>query len=298
MRNFAWLLSTILGSTLVLGCGGDPDSGADNAEQLVPKAVESFEGHFDDAPTFSSTTDLCLLSGVSADFHYDNNVSLDLYNDKTYHGFVQAGGNGWQICSKWSNFALPDSGTIKVSKWFDIGFRGTDESKSVATLPGYAATVLASVGGELEGGGEAVGAHQIDSLTSNGWLSAETHVGTGFPFPSSAEIYVGGYAVVVTRPKPKLVRLIGFIDGAFQRGTIADAGTFSYNVSTSSGFSSYWLSPRSKGVCYLSKISGNLDGTGEGIRIIQKESQWFIKTWAKAGRSAIGQARCLAYDQR
>jgi hypothetical protein len=268
----------------------------------APKSAVWWEGDFASAPSFHTSYNLCVLSGVSGDFHFSDPVtnSVDLVANSAgrWVGYFDVPGTGYQICTKWYNFVTGDERTPILTENVDVEFSAIDEARSEDTFPGDFATFVAGMAGEFEGGGEYVSAEQSGSLTENSRIKAQTLVGHYLPWPQSAHIWGNAYAVGFAGGTSKLVNLWGYANGAFKRGTINSAGTFTFDVSTLSGYSSYWMADTDRAVCYLSRISGNLDGGGEGLRIVKNGSQWFLKSWAASGRSAMGSARCLAYDQR
>jgi len=268
----------------------------------APKAAVWWEGDFASAPSFHTSYNLCVLSGVSGDFHFsdpdDNQVFLTATDAGRWSSYFRMPGTGYQICTKWYNFVTGDERTPILSKSVDVEFTAIDEARSEAASPGDFATFVAGMAGEFAGGGEYVTAEQSGSLTENSRIKAQTLTGHYLPWPDSSHIWGMGYSVGFVGGTPKLVNLWGFVNGAFKRGTINSAGTYTFDVSTVSGYSSYWMADTDRAVCYLSRISGNLDGGGEGIRIVKNGSQWFLKSWAAGGKAVMGSSRCLAYDQR
>lgn len=77
-----------------------------------------------------------------------------------------------------------------------------------------------------------------------------------------------------------------------------------YSVSGSNGSSQTKQMIRTRdGVCYLTKVSGSLDGAGERIRIFPKKDAagveyWFVEARSQSGGSAYGSSECVMYDQR
>ena len=61
--------------------------------------------------------------------------------------------------------------------------------------------------------------------------------------------------------------------------------------------------PTANAACYLTSVSGNMDGAPEKIRIYPaKESDgrewWWVEVTKGSGGSAFAEAECVYYDQR
>jgi hypothetical protein len=155
---------------------------------------------------------------------------------------------------------------------------------------GTAASFVNAILGEFAGGGEYVQVKQSTDGYQPSVLSIESQ---------SSKIDGTGFSYFVGVPKSgKLVKLYGYKNGSWARGNALSSGTFEYSVNTQAGFNSYWLPPRDKAFCYLTRVSGNFDGGGEQLRITVSGAQWFVKAQSGGGKHVSGKVRCMAYDQR
>jgi hypothetical protein len=130
---------------------------------------------------------------------------------------------------------------------------------------------------------------QSASPTASSTLNVRTQHGSG--------TYIAGEALSFFAGNPsagRLVKMIGFRDGAWYRGDVSQSGTWQFTVGESGGYSSYYLAPYDNAVCYLSRISGNLNTSNDLVVISKTGTQFFLQE----GGQAIGAARCMAYDQR
>jgi hypothetical protein len=94
----------------------------------------------------------------------------------------------------------------------------------------------------------------------------------------------------------KRVKLIGYRDGEYVRGTSASSGTFEYAVSTVSGYQSFWMSPRDRGICAITHVQGKFDQFTHYVDYSAKDTQWYGTI--QSSHAANAKFRCMAFDQR
>jgi hypothetical protein len=268
----------------------------------VPKAaVATTTYQWDEEPAngVSLQTHLCVASSFYGKFESDNDEfelqqNTDTWGIWTNNWMFQGPnetGRGAMTCVKHSAF-VPDAGGVHwISGWFPVSgdpdfIPHTDRDMWWGT----AASFVSGISGEFAGGGEYVQVTQSTDGYKPSVLSAESQ---------SSEIDGVGFSYFVGVPKSgKLVKLYGYKNGSWVRGNVLSSGTFEYPVSTQAGFSSYWLPPRDKAFCYLTRVSGNFDGGGEQVRITVNGGQWFLNVQSGGGKYVSGKVRCMAYDQR
>ena len=153
-------------------------------------------------------------------------------------------------------------------------------------------TYLTDVTGEFEGAGESVHISQASSASSSSILNVRTQAETAF---EDTFIRGGARSLFIGNPSNGwLVKLYGYNNGSWVRGNVTSAGTWQFTVGESGGYSSYWLAPYDSAVCYLSRVSGDLNTSSDKVFISTKATQVLVAATA----NAIGAARCMAYDQR
>jgi hypothetical protein len=315
-RSFALLLFALAGATACTqGIEGAPEPGgfeADgpppgtiviqpsaDADQVAKAAVATTTYQWDTFPDDIPVQDkLCLVSGFYGKFEHMNHQfevthggpNYYLWQDSMYLG-VNGAGRGSVTCVRHSKFLADEGGVHWLSYQFGAGV-DTDlwglETQNMWW--GSAASFVSGIRGEFAGGGEHVKIFQSTSGTKPSVLEARTE---------ASELWGHGSSYFVGVPDTgKLVKLYGYRDGSWVRGTVLSKGTFEYNVGTQAGFSSYWLPPRDKAFCYITNVSGNFDGGGERLQITVNGDQWFVKAQGAAGKFVAGSVRCMAYDQR
>lgn len=270
-----------------------------DAGQVAKAAVATTTYQWDTFPGDIRVQDkLCVISGFYGKFEHINhdftlsssNDEYYLWQDSMYLG-VNGAGRGSITCVRHSHFLAGDGGVHWLGGPFMVGVDtdlwGLDDTNM---WWGDAASFVSGIRGEFAGGGEHVRVFQSSSATVPSTLEARTE---------ASELQGQGTSYFVGVPQSgKRVKLYGYRDGGWIRGTVSTAGTFEYNVGTTAGFSSYWLPPRDKAFCYITNVSGNFDGGGERVQITVNGDQWFVKAQAAAGKFVTGSVRCMAYDQR
>lgn len=317
-RSLGPLLVVLLG-TVACAQGGEEPSGEQRLDSMepppgtiviqpsaddtpVPKAAvptTTYQWDQEPADGVSLQDYLCVASSFYGKFESDNDVfevqqSNDAWGIRTNNWMFLGPndtGRGAMTCVKHSAF-VPDAGGVHwVSGWLPV----SAQTDFIAHYDrdmwwGTAASFVNGIGGEFAGGGEYIRVTQSTDGYKPSVISAETQ---------ASELDGVGFSYFVGVPKSgKLVKLYGYKNGAWVRGSALSSGTFEYPVSTQAGFSSYWLPPRDKAFCYITRVSGNFDGGGEQLRITVNGGQWFLNVQSGGGKYVSGKVRCMAYDQR
>jgi hypothetical protein len=268
----------------------------------VPKAITVFS--YDVAPSGASSPPgpavtttisknpasyLCVMSRLTGRLELYGDLFSVLPKGDRYETKVGGAPFGTVKCVAHSHFVTDPGGEHWLSE--SVRVHAEDGATDEADLWwGSAASFVTNVMGRFRGGGEVL---QIQQSTAGDEPSVFVARAQSRGVWGDALSYLAG----VPR-SGRLVRLYGFRNGSWVRGTVNSAGTFEYNVSTTSGFSSYWLPPRDKAFCYLTKLGGQFDGGGEALEISENGSQWVVGVRSGGGQSVRGAVRCMAYDQR
>lgn len=267
----------------------------------VPKAITVFS--YDVAPSGAASPPgpavtktisknpasyLCLMSRLTGRLEYYGDLFSVLPKGDHYETKVGGAPFGTVKCVAHSHFVTDPGGEHWLSEPVRVH---ADESTDEEDLWwGSAASFVAHVMGKFRGGGEVLQVQQSAASDEPSVFVARAQ---------SRGVWGDALSYLAGVPRSgNLVRLYGFRNGSWVRGTVRSAGTFEYNVSTTAGFSSYWLPPRDKAFCYLTKVSGQFDGGGEALEISENGSQWFVGVRSGGGQSVRGAVRCMAYDQR
>jgi hypothetical protein len=315
-RHFGPVLLALVGATACTqgtsdsaeGVGFDSDvpppgtiviQPSQETDDVAKAAVATSTYQWDTFPSNVPVQDkLCVISGFYGQFSHPNHY-FELYGsdanywlrqDSAYLGEADAG-RGSVTCVRHSSFLADAGGVHWLSPWVSVGVDTDLWTLDDSNLWwGSAASFVSGISGEFAGGGEYVKVFQSTSATKPSILQGRTE---------ASELDGGGHSYFVGVPQSgKLVKLFGYRNGSWVRGTVSSAGTFEYNVGTTAGFSSYWLPPRDKAFCYITNVSGNFDGGGERLQITVNGSQWFVKAQSVGGKFLAGSVRCMAYDQR
>jgi hypothetical protein len=209
--------------------------------------------------------------------------------NKTHDG---SSSQGQLLCTKWSNFITPSSSTRQVFIGNQI-LAGYNEPPVSTSMPdGTFASAIRTVNGHFNGGGEYV---QITQGSFPSRLSQLTVSG------EADGMWGAGVAIQNGKDDANVIA-IGYINSVKSRGTVNTSGTFEFPVATDGGYSGYWMANTSGsvgGVCYLTRVTGNFDGTPESVAITDQGGTWSIDvTRGGSGRYVRAKARCMAYDQR
>jgi hypothetical protein len=237
---------------------------------------------------------ICMLSGVwgnFSDYITVAGVNVSQYTSGEWYLSADVGAAMSAVCTEPGVFRAPPSSVEWLS---DEGWNGrrTDGTSTFSLWWGDAITFLTDVTGEFEGAGESVHISQSFNVATASVVSVRTQAETAF-----ADTFIRGGARSFFLGNPAngwLVKLYGYNNGAWVRGNVTNAGTWQFTVGESGGFSSYWLAPYDSAVCFLTRVSGDLNTSSDKVAVTTKNSNFYLAATAKA----IGAARCLAYDQR
>jgi hypothetical protein len=188
-------------------------------------------------------------------------------------------------CATHGSFRVPSGGTRTVFE--ERGAYATFFSPvSVAIASAHKFGFLTAVQGRFWGLGEAAWV----SASSLGYQALWADVDNIYAVGALGRAYHAGLG-----DQNVLVKLYGYRDG-YVRGTLASSGTFTYEVSTVSGYQSFWLPPRDLAICAIERFQGRYETEDDYLRYYENDSQWFGKI--DSNHAANGAFRCMAYDQR
>ena len=285
------------------GGGGEGGGSGSQPGKVIPqggqtdKASDYFEA---DPATHGElladlATHFCTTSFIRGEIHtLAQKVSIGFQNNQEIWMLQHPEGEARAVCTNWNNFRTASGGFHMVSTGEQATANGTFASEArKIEWQGDAMLFLRGIAGLYNG-------KEFFSKTIQGLTKAEVN-----------QLYVHeddlgtfntrGYshAVFVGVPQVQLVKMIGYNTSAnLVRGTVNSSGTFEFPISTSSGFSSYWMSSLDDGFCGLTRLGGQFDGIEERVRLYPNGNQWFYKVWAHEGKNVHARARCMAYDQR
>lgn len=232
--------------------------------------------------SWASYEQFCMLSGVRGEYMWTdvdqpNNGDWRVVSD---HDESAA----WALCFPRSNF----TGFANSEFWYTAD--GDCQTGSRYCWWGDAATAIAGIHGEYNGGGEYVRVSQSTSATSSSSIVPYSSSGSG--------VYGYGRSIFYGVPgSGRLVRLMGYnTSGASTRGTVLSSGTYLMSVSTYSGYDGYWLAPTDNAFCYFTKLGGEFNGGGEIGRISPSDGWWYLKSISGSG-DVWASARCMAWNQ-
>jgi hypothetical protein len=243
---------------------------------------------------YTTADSVCMVNGVWGNFSSaegSGNVSLRTHGTQWYLDAFQ-GGALQVVCTKYSNFSTPGGSVVYLSSEALVG-RTSDGTSTANMYWGDAVTFLTHASGEFEGGAESVHIGQSSNPTGPSLLNVRTSAATA-PFVYT-RIKGGARSFFIGPPTGAgLVKLIGYHNGSWVRGYVnSGVGTWHFTVGEPGGFSSYWLAPYDNAVCFLSRMSGDLDSSADKVSITKNGSQFYMA----ATGDAIGAARCMAYNQ-
>jgi hypothetical protein len=250
-------------------------------------------GNLDTGKNFD-VGNVCMLSAVWGNFSSGftpARVNVSQYTWGEWYLSASVGAALSAVCTESGVFRAPPSTVAWLS---DEGSnaRRTDGTSTFSLWWGDAVTFLTGTTGEFEGAGESVHISQSFNVETASVVSVRTQADTAF-----ADTYIRGNARSFFLGNPAngwLVKLYGYNNGAWVRGNVTNAGAWQFTVGESAGFSSYWLAPFDSAVCFLTRVSGDLNSSSDKVSVTTKESNFYLAATA----NAIGAARCLAYDQR
>jgi hypothetical protein len=284
------------------GGGPTPDTiviAPSSTTDVAKAAVATTTYQWDNFPSNIAVQDkLCIVSGFYGKFEHMNHqfqlsnggANYYLWQDAMHRG-ENGAGRGSITCVRHSSF-LPGTDGVRwlggpFTSIVDVDLWGREDS---GMWWGDGMSFVSGIRGEFAGGGEHVKVFQSTSATSSSIIQANTQ---------ASELHGYGSSYFVGVPSSgKLVKLYGYRNGSWVRGNVSSSGLYEYDVGTTAGYSSYWLPPRDKAFCFITRVSGNFDGGGERLQITVNGDQWFVKAQAAGGKFVSGAVRCMAYDQR
>ena len=237
-------------------------------------------------PIVSTDTHVCFLSGVQGDLYRGAEVNLSHWVDgQGRRSWMLAapvgisGANssmGEAVCVPWDSFVTVGDGFVWYSDPVsaNAGSGCLGRSKEVTVAPDdWGVGFLTKVYGQFEGGEEY--ARLLHSTSGARPLTLRVHTKQCGPMGATAREFIAASGSDKTRR----------------------SGPFEVS---SSGTKRQVLIPTRDGVCFLSKVSGNMDGSPESVRILPEFingfEMWVIEARAGGG-SAYGTAQCVHYTQ-
>jgi len=245
-------------------------------------------------PDIDPATYWCVPTHIQGGFN-DASDEFHVWADSPYSVGGNSGyfdGYGKVTCVRHSAFVTDPGGVHWISSWLPVmGRVGYVQVDSRDMWWGSAASYVSEVGGEFAGGGEYIRINQSTSGTTPSKIELRT---------LASELHGAGYSYFAGVPQSgNLVRLYGYnTAGNLRRGDVNSAGTYEFDVGTTSGYSSYWLAQRSRAFCYFTRVSGKFTGGAEQVKIEENEDYWFLSATHGASQAVYASARCMAYDQR
>jgi hypothetical protein len=192
--------------------------------------------------------------------------------------------NAEATCVPLSDFKLDPGGVTLISGMAAV-IRDCGGSSSANLWSNHAVSFLTAVRGEFEGGGEKA------DIVSSDWVRNPAAVST--VRASSQQCKTGKHVEAIGR---------SFFPGVLGQTWGAFRSLSRVSISTASGPRRKQLGRTASGVCYLTKISGDLDGAPERIRIYPEMdasgAEWWWIEVTKGDGSAYADAECVSYDQR
>jgi hypothetical protein len=289
--------------------GGEGGGSGSQPGKVIPqgqtdKASDFFEISADASGDFPAdvATHFCNLSFLRGPFQGSIDLTfIDRVNEWDswqLHRYI--GFDDWKdasaVCTNWNNFRMASGGFHMVStgvqaKSATIGI-GEDTTNE---WQGDAMLFLRGIAGVYESDDEF--AKTIQSTTVAGVNKLYVHDST----TSAVSTKGFSHAVFAGVPQVQLVKTINYnsSNATWVRGNVNSGGDVrEFPISTTSGFSSHWLSPVHDGFCGYTRLSGRFDGGEERVRLYVNGGNWYMKAWAHEGKTVVARARCMAYDQR
>jgi hypothetical protein len=251
----------------------------------------------------TSATHICVATGFTGDRSAeDSNANVFLQSNPAngqwyFRSDPHENGRAWARCAPWSSF-IKNSGDVV---WSSDGVSARCKTSELGGIcsgtanlwKGDAWSVLQGVSGEMEGGGEWARVGQTGTV---GLSEVKVHTATGNFLMAASMVGLGQSFFIGVPNSTRLAPFISFQNGNWVKSNIL-FGTTTFDVSTTEGFSSYWLAPHSQGLCYMTRLSGDFNGSGESVRITVNGNNYFVTARAGNGK-AYGSVRCMAYDTR
>jgi hypothetical protein len=308
---------TIITSAVALmaGCEGASDDGGGGAGasngslpgKVIPqgptdKASDFFEYTASFGNNFIEPVDthFCTTSFLRGPFQgADDVVQIDWQNQwDTWSLQHNVGPDQFReahaVCTNWNNFRTASGGFHMVSTGRSANANGFGASEARANeWQGDAMMFLRGIAGNYDG------SQYFAKVTQSTTIAGENQLYVHEDSLNDQSTKGFSHVVFVGVPQTQLVKMIGYnTSGNLVRGNVNSSGTFEFPVSTSSGFSGYWMSSVHDGFCGLTRLGGQFDGGEERVRLYPNGEDWYYKVWAHSGKNVHARARCIAYDQR
>jgi hypothetical protein len=190
-------------------------------------------------------------------------------------------------CVRHSSFMLPSGSVQSVS---NPVYAGLDWGGITSTTlwQGDSFSFLGRLHNNMDGLGEVVETTQATTATAFNTLIVDS--GRISRMGASAMSYFAG-----SKAANRTVRLYGYRDGAYRRGSITSSGTYTFTISNFSGYSAFWMPSIDVAFCAMTRIQGRLGGGDDRVRNYRQTEQWYSMVSSQHQVSAS--FRCMAYDQ-
>jgi len=298
---------------------GSKDSVGDPAEIFKwvltqPLQPQTFSWQVGAPPTLlpKVATHICLLTEVSGKFQ-GAGERVQLLVDKGASGgaryVLRGDSNSGQtrataICAGREKFVpiADKQGTAIVKHWPERVFSTCDAGQQLVEKGGHPkhAIFLSTIGGKLNGGGEALVATPVkNDERLNGWGCSGMVIG--------GMTSHGDAIWPMVRYRTQSSRTIDANAATFTLGATTEyRGWFSRTLGgeTLGDYGSAWLVPVDEALCGLTMISGKFQGYGEAVEIKARKNSdgrmwWHMAVTNETNGSIVsGGARCIARDQR
>lgn len=260
---------------------------------------------------------LCTLTGVAGSFNaagFDGGKQfVRVQHDEALHKYFlipSPKDDGRMACTRLSNFVRPPNSTfIRDNFTADVvNIRSGSETKNM--FFGDAFSMIHEMAGEFQSTSEYVAITQSTNPNTASTIKVRTNNAVSAnPLDTTSVRGVGHSIFMGNAGAHVLPKMIGYTEAAgLTRGDAATAGVFEFQVSTESGFSSYWMARTSPGLsaggfCYFTALYGDFNDTGESASIVATNNPgggqfWFLAVARNDGNGVHARARCAAYDQR
>jgi hypothetical protein len=310
---------TIITSAVALmaGCDGASDDlggggGASGSEpgKVIPQGQTDKASDFFEISFFASggypapvATHFCTTSFLRGPFNGSADVVyLHWQNQWDSWQFHWSNSNGdvyrdmSAVCTNWNNFKTDSGGFSMLSTGASASSSGWEAAEaSVYEWQGDAMMFLRGIAGYYKSDQEFSRADQSTTIAGENRLYVHDRSTTSISTKGLSHVVFAGV------PQDQLVKTINInlSTGAYVRGNVNSSNAVKdYPISTTSGYSGYWMSPTNDGFCGLTRLGGQFDGAEERVRLYPTEGFWYYKVWAHSGKNVHARARCMAYDQR
>jgi len=234
---------------------------------------------------------LCALEELRGSTTADGSVSRGLYPDiEAGRWKIAATTNMWVgvDCVRHYSFILPSGSVQSVSPPTGYVSAAWGGITSTTLWQGDSFSFLGRLYTSMDGLGEAVETTQATTAIAFNTLIVDT--GRISNMAASAMSYFAG-----DQGANRTVRLYGYRDGAYRRGSITSSGTYTFTISNFSGYSSYWMPSTDVAFCALTRIQGRLGGGSDRVKNYRRTEQWYSEVSSQYDVTAS--FRCMAYDQ-